>query len=161
MGYYNAARICLNGHVISRRVKDTSSTGDKFCQLCGAETICRCLKCGEIIRGKYEMDKLLDLRPDDSPAPAYCYNCGSPYPWTEDALESTRMVIDEENRLSTDEKENLKKSLPDIISETPRTSLAVLRFKKAMGHVGKFTQDAFSKFAVSTACEAAKIMLGL
>lgn len=161
MGYYNTAQICLNGHIISRRINGNSSLMEKFCTKCGAETICNCLNCGEKIRGKYEVERVIDLTTDKSPAPLYCHNCGNPYPWTEDALEAARMVIDEEERFSTSDRENLKKSLPDLLSDTPRTTLATLRFKKAMSVVGKTTKEALMKFVVSLACDAAKSQLGL
>lgn len=161
MGYYDTAQICLNGHIISRSINGNSSVMEKFCTKCGAETICKCLNCGERIRGRYEVEGIIDLTIDTSPAPSYCHNCGNPYPWTEDALESARMIIDEEEQLNAADRENLKKSLPDLLSDTPRTSLAVLRFKKAMSFVGTITKDALMKFAVSLACDAAKSQLGL
>lgn len=161
MGYYNQAQICLNGHIITRSINRSPELGEKFCSICGAETIRECLKCRTPIRGRYQVEGIVDLTTHEYSAPAYCHNCGEPYPWTEDALESTRMILDEEDRLSNDERENLKKSLPDLISDTPRTSLAVLRFKKVLSCAGSITKDALMKFAVSMACEAAKNQLGL
>ena len=39
--------------------------------------------------------------------------------------------------LSDDEKESLKKTLPDLVRETPRARLAETRFKKLMRRAGK------------------------
>ncbi len=161
MGYYNQSQICLNGHIITRNINRNPELGEKYCRICGAETICECLKCKTPIRGEYEVEGVVCLSTHKHSAPAYCHNCGEPYPWTEDALETTRMILDEEESLNGDEREKLKKSLPDLISDTPRTSLAVLRFKKVLSSVGSITKDALMKFAVSMACEVAKNQLGI
>lgn len=52
-------------------------------------------------------------------------------------------------------------SLPDIISETPKTQIAVVRFKKALAKVGSFTADGLRQFVIDFGCELAKQQLGL
>ena len=44
MGYYNQSQICLNGHIITRNINRNPELGEKYCRICGAETICECLK---------------------------------------------------------------------------------------------------------------------
>lgn len=161
MGYYKNALICLNGHVISDNIGDHPELGEKFCQKCGAETIRKCLNCEADIRGEYYVESVICIGGERMKAPLYCHNCGKPFPWTEDELEAARMAIDEDDKLKSDEKELLKKSLPDLIAETPRTSLAVMRMKKAVLHVGSFTKDVLNKFIVSMCCELAKSQLGM
>ena len=159
MGVYKTGQVCLNGHIITGNIQQREQCS-KFCTQCGAETITRCLSCNAEIRGTYHFDGLVALD-DEMTLPLYCHNCGEPYPWTSDALESARILIDEESELSKDEKENLKKSLPDLLSENPRTSLAVSRFKRATMSVGGVLKDALVQFAASFACEAAKSKLGI
>lgn len=160
MGYYKNAQICLCGHVITDNIGDHPERGEKFCNLCGAETITNCLNCNVSIRGDYHVDGVICLGGEKTKAPLYCYNCGNPFPWTEDAMEAARMIIDEEDKLKSDEKEKLKMSLQDLIADTPRTSLAVVRLKKALLCVGNITKDALIKFVVSFCCEAVKSQLG-
>ena len=71
------------------------------------------------------------------------------------------MLIDEEDELSNDEKEKLKQTLPDILSETPRTALAVNRIKKACMKAGGFLKEGLMQFVATFACELAKQQLGL
>lgn len=160
MEYYSIAQICLNGHRITGVFPDDSS--EKYCSRCGAETITNCLNCNASIRGDYVIELMYDeLHCIHKPNPAYCINCGEPYPWTEDALEATRILIDEEDMLGNDDKEKLKQSLTDIISETPRTTLAVSRVKKACISAGGFLKEGLMQFATDFACEVAKKHLGL
>ncbi len=160
MGYYKNALICLNGHVISDNIGDYPEFAEKYCNICGAETITKCLKCNTNIRGEYYVEGVVCLG-EEPKAPSYCFNCGNPFPWTEDALEAARIAIDEDERLNSEDKEKLKMSLPDLIADTPRTSLAAARMKKAFLHVGNFNKEILMKFIVSSCCEAAKSQLGM
>lgn len=161
MGYYKNALVCLNGHVISDNIGDYPEHWEKFCKDCGAETINKCLNCGTDIRGDYHVNGVICLGGERMKAPLYCHNCGKPFPWTEDELEAARIAIDEDDRLKPEDKEKLKMSLPDLIAETPSTSLAVSRMKKAFLCIGNFTKDILNKFIVSMCCEAAKSQLGM
>ena len=49
-------------------------------------------------------------------APAFCYKCGDPFPWTAAALRAAEDLADEMDALSDDEKESLKKTLPDLVA---------------------------------------------
>lgn len=157
MGVYKTGQVCLNGHIITGNIQQKERCS-KFCVQCGAETITCCQSCNENIRGNFTYEHVSGEKMN---LPLYCHNCGEPYPWTVDALESARILIDEESELSKEEKENLKKSLPDLLSETPRTSLAVSRVKRAMMSVGGVLKDALVQFAAAFACEAAKSSLGI
>jgi hypothetical protein len=89
------------------------------------------------------------------PIPAFCHNCGKPHPWTTKKIESFNTLMDETDNLKSEEKENLKKSVYDIISETPGTQLAVTRFKKVASKIGKNGMD----LLVDLASETIKKML--
>ena len=63
--------------------------------------------------------------------PAYCSNCGKPHPWTEKALEAVQELIDETEGLSKEDKDKLKQSIPDLLTETPKTAVAPLAHSDA------------------------------
>ena len=69
--------------------------------------------------------------------PAFCYQCGKPFPWTAARLRAAEDLADELDDLTNDDRESLKKSLPDLVRETPNTPVAETRFKKIMQKVGK------------------------
>ena len=149
------AQICQNGHVASFDTDPDLSLC--FCDKCSSPMITSCLSCHTKIRGciKNRDVKQIFYRP------AYCYACGEPFPWTKSTLDATRETILEDEDLFDDEKEKICKSLPDLISETPRTNLAVTRVKKAVLRAGPDVKDALKQFVISLACEAAKMSLGM
>ena len=58
--------------------------------------------------------------------PAFCHQCGSPYPWTETRLKAFQQIVDSLDDISPELKERLKNSFPDIVCETPKTELAAI-----------------------------------
>ena len=90
--------------------------------------------CGGI-RGTHHVPAVIGF--DDYTAPAFCYKCGEPFPWTATSLRAAEEMADEMDALSDAEKESLKKTLPDLVRETPRARLAETRFKKLMKKAGK------------------------
>ena len=70
-------------------------------------------------------------------APAFCYKCGKPFPWTAAGLRAAEDLADELDGLTSDDRESLKKSLHDLVRETPGTHVAETRFKTIMRKVGK------------------------
>jgi hypothetical protein len=76
-------------------------------------------------------------------------------------LAATAELVMEEERLSEEDKQLLTASLTDLVSETPRTTLAATRVKRIAGKVGGAFKAAMYKFAVDCASETAKkIVLG-
>ena len=62
--------------------------------------------------------------------PSYCYNCGTAFPWTVCSLEAAKELADELETLTQEEKEQLKNSFPDLMKNTPKTTVAETRFQK-------------------------------
>ncbi len=155
MGSYDHAQICLNGHIITSAYNKNSSTRRKFCSSCGAPTITNCPDCNTLIPGDYingsQYRKL-------TVAPAYCHGCGKPYPWTKSALESAQLMINDDENLNSSEKQQFCESLPDLLVEspTPKTKLAVSRFKKFIGKSAKYTADGVRDIFVDVTSEAIK-----
>lgn len=160
MGIYRIAQVCLNGHCITDALDANPECGQPFCDKCGAATITSCPSCGARIHGDYYTPGLCVVG-FGYRVPAYCYACGEPYPWTQRAIEATEEIIQDEDELDDNQKEKLTSSLPNIISETPQTQVAIIRLKKAMSSAGKFTADALRQFAIDFGCELVKKQLGL
>ena len=154
MSYYPAF-ICENGHVIRTA---TDSCTDKFCSACGAHVIHKCPNCNSVIRGKdrdaYGFAAIYIT-------PAYCKDCGKPYPWIVNAIEATALILQEEPGLTFDECQKLIDILPDVVTETPKTQLAAVRIKKAFATAGTFVADGLRKFAIDFGCELLKKQLDL
>jgi hypothetical protein len=92
----------------------------------------------------------------EMPAPAFCRNCGKAFPWTASALETARMLADETDVLSSDDREQLKSTLLDLVRDSPQTTLATTRYKKLMLKAGKETARTFRDILVDIASETAK-----
>ena len=152
--WYDTAQICINGHIITTTLKTTPEEGQKFCSECGAHTIDKCQLCNATIRGFYHISGVIYSR--DDKLPHFCHDCGKPYPWTESKLKAAHDLSDEIDNLSSEEKELLKKSLDDIIRDTPQTIVAATRFKKLVAKIGKPAASALRDILVDIASEAAK-----
>lgn len=154
MSYYPAF-ICENGHVVKSL---TETCSDKFCSTCGARVISKCPNCNAVIRGRpRETYGFLT----EYTTPAYCKDCGKPYPWIVNAIEATALILQEEPGLTFDECQKLIDILPDVITETPKTQLAAVRIKKAFTTAGAFVADGLRKFAIDFGCELLKKQLDL
>lgn len=154
--YYNA-QICLNGHVVTS-YGETDEMTEIYCSKCGSEVINQCPKCHSKIRGK-DTDAYNYLVTYHKPY--YCPDCGCAYPWTERALQSATLLIEECSNIDEDLKSSAIESLPDIIIETPATNVAAIRIKKIMSSIGTFSADAIRQFIIDFGCELAKKSLGL
>ena len=133
--YYDVAQICENGHVANSMAHDVPASNQDHCDQCGVPTIMACPSCQTAIRGYYRVPGVVGF--DDYAGPAFCYNCGEPFPWTAARLRAAEDLADELDGLTDDERESLRKSLPDLVRETPNTLVAETRFKKIMRKVGK------------------------
>ena len=152
------ALICSNGHVIRSTVGLTPEQGRDFCEMCGAATIIACQKCNAPIPGLSSSEIVAGA---EFSTPAYCANCGTPYPWTEKGLEVARELVSELEDLTEDERALLAKDLDDIIADTPRTMVAATRWKKALSKISKEVAHAFREIFIDIASETAKKQLGL
>lgn len=149
--------ICQNGHV----EKETRwIDGAEFCEKCGSKMIDRCPSCNHPIM-EWDWGGRVVLGIPSYERASYCKHCGKPYPWTETALETATELIEEEETLDPVQRDNLVSSLPDLIAETPKTQVAVVRVKKFLTSAGKFTTDAIRQFVIDFGCELAKQQLGI
>lgn len=133
----DTAQICKNGHVINTSCKYDPHSCSAFCPQCGEKTIKTCQHCQMPIRGdSYTEELFLDNITDTVKlnhcyqVPAYCHNCGKPYPWTESLLQEADTIIDSFDELTEEQRKLLKDKFPDLLTETPRTISSALTFSK-------------------------------
>jgi hypothetical protein len=128
----------------------------KYCGICGESTIAVCPNCNTPIRGEYESEGFIFIGFHEPPAPRFCHECGHSYPWTLRKMDAAKELGDELDELSKDEKEKLKSSLDDLVTDNPRTELAATRFKKIMSKVGKDSYETMKTIAIEIMSEATR-----
>jgi len=153
--YYDVAQICINGHMINPFYSSSPQFNKNFCDKCGASTISKCNYCNTPILGRYRSHITTAVFKPSS----FCHECGKAYPWTEAKLRAAQELSDEIENLTEEERETLKKSLDDIVRDTPQTPLASTRFKKIVAKAGKVAADGLKDILVDVASEAAKKLI--
>lgn len=162
---WDVALACRNGHLLNDRSRGDPSRNAPWCPTCGSETIAACPGCREPIPGFF-YDGHASFDPSEPPGgiplaqiPQYCHACGRPFPWTERAMSAARSLIRELAGLDPYERDQLRRSIDDIIRETPRTPVAVLRIQATLGRIGGQTAQALRALLVSVANDAVKRQL--
>lgn len=155
MGYYHIAQICLHGHVITDSYDSDPEFRQNFCDKCGSKTITNCPKCNSPIRGNYEVPDFISFNSMNT-APSYCYDCGEPYPWTKESLESIQELLALESNLSGPELEYLNSNLSSVLVDTPKTNIVAAKLKLALGKISSVTSEAIHNIIVDIASETAK-----
>ena len=154
--YYEVAQICMNGHVITSLLGMDPTRSQKYCSQCGALTITTCPKCNNQIRGSYYDPTWGQDYEGSYKKPSFCHDCGAAYPWMDSKLKAAHDLSDELDNLTQDERDLLKKSLDDIVRDTPQTTASALRFKKLAAKAGSIAASALKEILVDIASEAAK-----
>ena len=113
-----------------------------------------CASCNTPIRGYYHVPGVIGFY--DYQKPSYCHNCGTAFPWTVSSLEAAREFADELDVLTQEEKEQLKNSFPDLVKNTPKTTVAETRFKKLMKKAGSEAYDGMKSILINVVSEAVK-----
>ena len=157
--WYDTALVCRNGHVITDTMKTSPGMIAKFCIKCGAEVVSECENCHADIRGYYHVPGVIGLF--EYNPPKFCHECGTAYPWTATRLEALKEIANQTAGLSLKEREELSKSIDDLVKDTPRTELAARAFKRLMKKVPAETWDTMKPILVQVVVEAAKKSLGL
>jgi len=151
---YDTAQICLNGHVVNDAVHEYPEHNKKFCDRCGKATLTACPDCNASLQGALHSEGGV-FRMGDI-APAFCHNCGKPYPWTGDRLKAARDLADELEALDAQEKALMKETVEDLVSDGPTTQLAATRFKRLLAKAGPAAAQAFKNVLVEVVSETAK-----
>ena len=153
MGRYDTAQICLKGYVINPSSNRLSKHNKKFCDKCGFPTITNCQNCGCDIQGRYHDEASIRVRPYIPPA--FCYNCGAPFPWTEAKLKAFREYT-ELLEIPKKDKEALEKNVHDIVISTETTPVSATRFKQTLSKAGKGALEGAKEIVIDIISETAK-----
>ncbi len=156
--YYDVAQICLNGHLITSHAQSFPDGQRKFCAKCGEPTTMKCPPCSANIRGYYHVPGVISLV-DSYQVPAFCADCGKPYPWTERKLQAAKDLTADLDGLDSHEKALLTKSLDDLLRDTPQTAVAATRFKKLVSKAGRTGAEGLKSIMVDIVSEAAKKLI--
>jgi hypothetical protein len=158
LGHYDVALICLNGHIINSIAKSEPQQNEKFCTTCGESTIAQCPDCESEIRGQYCIDDWLEFGDNSSyfERPSFCSNCGKPFPWTSSRIQAAQEYALELDGLTEEERKLLKKSIPDLVKDSPQTIVAVSRFKKIVSKLGSTTSSVFKDILIDVLKDGVK-----
>lgn len=154
-GSYDIALICLNGHVISASLIGNQQDLVNHCTQCGAKAIAHCPACQKPIRGEDTYPGVINYGHDDYVRPAYCHECGMPYPWTEAYIQAAVELINMSG-INDGEKNSLKSDLPHLLVDTPRTKVATTRMKLFLKAAGKDVSAAMREILVDVVSEGIK-----
>jgi len=173
--WYDTAQICIKGHTVNLMSVSCPEHNRKFCDRCGAPTITKCQNCNVSINGFYHegtadefdiegmIEEIVNPPPnithDYTTVQSFCPHCGNPYPWTEARLKAAQELADEIDNLSPEECDLLKKSIDDIVRDTPQTTVAATRFKRLVAKAGKVAADGLKDILVDIASETAKKLI--
>lgn len=117
----------------------------------------QCPSCKTHIRGDYRVEGVFGFSGMDTP-PAYCHECGTPYPWTEENLKAARELID--MALVTDDLKQLAhEDLNNLITDTPRTKVAATKIGLFLAKAGPLVGAALKDILIKVASESAKNLL--
>ena len=151
---YFTMLVCENGHVITDHL-ERSRNDARFCDECGAPTIRVCPSCGAKIRGEQINSGAIFIAMT-LPAPKYCQECGSPFPWTRAKLDAVKELAELDGSLSCEDAEALVQSAEETMTENPRTRVGALRMKKILKKAGVETTSAVRDLLVDVMAETAK-----
>lgn len=148
-------QVCRKGHLINEAAQFDISANRKFCPSCGSETILECASCNAKITsaGATICSQVV--------IPAYCCECGRPFPWTEMAIQAALEFADSLDALNSQDKAGLRAAVPDLVNDTVRTPLAISRMQSLFMKIGKPAAYTLSQILISVLTEEAKRQLGL
>ena len=90
--------------------------------------------------------------------PSFCYNCGRPYPWMENRLQTAKELLWHDDKLSFEERENLWGLLQYVMSD-PKSDLVPAKRKLIDINLGKAaaaTREIFTDLVAKYLAEISK-----
>lgn len=168
---FDVAQICLSGHLINDRSREHPEDNEDFCASCGEKTIRVCPVCRHEIRGACTVI-YADATPTDAVSaddagyfpleeiPAFCTNCGSPFPWTEMKKREFFTIIDETKSVRKPEREKLKLSIEDLIKGI-NVQLGSTRLKLFLQKAGQEAAETLKSLLISFLSAAIRKQIGL
>lgn len=157
---FRIAEVCRNGHVSTSDAETYADRREKFCSKCGEPTMTHCPDCKLAIRGSYIRHGMSFASPalphDRYSPPAYCFNCGQPFPWTGAKIAGALDLLQVETDLSSSELTQFSDDLTEATKDTPKTAAASARIRKVLSKVGGSVAGAIRDITVDIVSEAAK-----
>jgi hypothetical protein len=163
---YDVQQICENGHQITDCYKIRPEKQKKFCDKCGAPTINSCPHCHKEIQGaeiriKEDYPAFRTGRSEMVPwahvnVPLYCDNCGKPFLWTENKIQTAIQTLMEFGNLSDDEKKTIEQDINNIARDVPQSELSANRIKRILKNCGMVGSEIIMEFASRTAAKVLK-----
>ena len=151
---YDVMQVCLNGHQITDVAELLPHHRKQFCPACGEKTVDACPECKAPIQGHL---KGIISKPVE--VPNNCPNCGTAYPWRQEAIANAVEVVQMEMDAAD------AASVPDLVKmvtiEAPRTQVAALKLKKLIGKLGKPAYDISIHVLSDLLSETAKKTFGM
>ena len=150
-GIHCGAQICRKGHI-------QHNDGMPFeigahCTKCGSSCIHECTYCREPIRGaSAHSDTRVYVLPN------FCQGCGRAYPWMEDKLQTARRLLNKDDKLSYEEREELWDDLQYVMSD-PKADLAPAKKKLIeinLDKAGKMLREVVTDIVAKTTAEMLK-----
>lgn len=151
---FHSALICENGHVIS----SYGATSQKYCTVCGKETVSLCPNCKASIRGQVDSTVVVMMNLPYT-RPNFCHECGHPYPWTEIILDNAVELVALDDELDADSKELIKSAIPYLLVDSPAAPVAAAKYKKGLEKSSEFLKNALHSLLCDVFSEAVKKLL--
>jgi hypothetical protein len=150
-GMHCTAQICKQGHI--QHCNGLPFSEGAHCTTCGSKCIDECMHCQEPIRGADAYGSTFDYV-----RPQFCHGCGQPYPWMEERLRVARELLDEDDKLSEEDRQSLWGDLQYVMSN-PKADLAPAKRKLIdikLAPATGWIRDAVIDLLAKTAAEMAK-----
>lgn len=130
-GEWRAARVCLNGHLVSNDDEPGTSPPTGFCTVCGGRVIAACEYCQEPLRGRYRPQPG-EVFTSAWQRPRYCHACGRAHPWQTALLSAAKQLVDEAGGLQADERETMVRSIEAVARDAAGLELAAARLRRLL-----------------------------
>lgn len=153
-GRYDVAVVCRGGHVATSMLRAYPQDVRPFCDRCGRQMLAACDSCSSPIRGAYRSPGVLAL--SEYAPPAFCAHCGVPMPWTSEGLAAADQLAKELKSLSRKERRQLQELLPDLVRESPKSTVAAARFRRLMVSAGPAAAGGFREILYGVVAEGIK-----
>lgn len=148
------AQICENGHVVNAYGESPL----RYCEECGAPILSNCPECGYPLKGmlRHQISYMFHYS-----RPSYCGVCGKPLPWVLKAKEEAHEILALGGSLSADEKQLLYDSVLDLITDTPKSRPAQIRWQRFLAKAEPQIREAFKQLFINVVSDAAaKVLFG-
>jgi hypothetical protein len=150
--YFDEALICENAHVINSAKKQFPDDNKDFCPNCGRKSLDKCLKCGTPFQGQKFIGNgqlAANFR-----LQSFCYKCGNALPWTEKVVENACFIASE--FMDEHEQEELRKSIDEVIRQTPFSEVAARKIKKLVPKIANGAGTTFRNILTTILSETLK-----